>query len=204
MLFKLQNQFLIMPKKPKQYPLGTFQLIGKKRKLFIHAFPNASNTLPYRKGLHAVIEAWMLEHPGKQLPAKDFNKKYKIGINTITKIAKRIEQHHNLPARKHGGPRFRITREGEKIIERFYLRAGRTKEKKAIVWEIIKEIAKTTGMAFTIGYIQRKIHALEKKHNKGVRAGISGLRGLNSRQIVQKLQKEGITAKGRPKIHHIL
>ena len=186
-----------MPKKTKQYPIGTFQIIGNKKEFFIHAFPNMINTRLYRKGLHAEIEAWMLEHPGKQLPTKNLAEKYKTSFQIIKVIAKRFEQHHNLPARKQGGPRFRITREGEKIIERFYRRAIREKAKKVIVWEIIKEIAKVTGVALTINPIRNKIIALEKEHNKGIRASVSGLKGLNSQPIVKRLRKEGIEAVGR-------
>ena len=174
----------MLKKTNTRYPIGTATTL-KKHIEFQHAFPSYPNTLLYRKGLHQSIEAWMLEHPGERLPGKKLAERFKCSAGQVNLIAKRIEESHNLPKRKQGGPNFTILPASEEIIQKAIAEAKKTKQP-IDTWKLITEIARETGEVVTFYALYLRKQGLVLKNSKK-------FWNMQAKEIQKALENEGIT-----------
>ncbi|MAG17876.1 MAG: hypothetical protein CL944_00170 [Candidatus Diapherotrites archaeon] len=159
-----------MPRKPKQYPLGSSRTIGK-RKSFIHYRTTITSNGPTRS-LHQTIESFMIDNPGKPLPTKSWIKKFGTSKTKIHRVAKKVEQAHSTKPRSFGRPAPLMPKEAEEIIKMHYKKARKGGTIK--LTDIIIEIAKQTGIAIPHPTIAYRVLALEKKLKKGLRINYLG------------------------------
>lgn len=153
-------------------------------------------TFLMRKGVHQDIELHMLTRPGGRVPSKEFNEKYKkyggVTKGGVQNIARKITEHHKLPARKAGGPNFRFEKMHE-AMGQFYEKARPRSE--VPVRKLMVQIAKESGRLPWPTAINAVIQKLEsenprKKNLKMNYAGISTEHDME--EIVQELGKQGI------------
>ena len=165
--------------------------------------PFYSKTVPtyglrlFNKGLHGAVEAWMIENPGKRIPGTEFTKKFGCSRSTVVHIARLIEKAHNLPKRKFGAPATALPKPVIDIIEKSYATAH---ENSVInVWNVLREIAKETGIVYSPSTIFSRLINLGKKHKKGVKTTMrNGPIESNASvmEVALAFAKEGIIVKG--------
>ncbi|MCR4334935.1 MAG: hypothetical protein NUV57_00160 [archaeon] len=146
----------------------------------------------FLKGMHQLIESYMIDHPGQRVPSTEIAKKFGCERNTVIGIARKIGASHGHPKRVQGGANMTLTPKAYEIIHTSY--KNTQPGGKVNLWNVIKEIAMTTGEVVSVSSVTKHIKIHEKNENKGIglTVGHKGLFTFSIADIQEALRKEGI------------
>ncbi|MEK6958052.1 MAG: hypothetical protein AABW99_03685 [archaeon] len=173
----------------------------KPFQVLFSSVPKGKTRYLFNKGLHQVVEAWVHDHPGQQLPSREIAKRYGASQSHVIYLAEQVERANKLPSRKRGGVRLRIPENVRNEIKNFVV--ARKSKGSVNLAQLYEYVARKTRLVVSPVSITDEIARVAKEG--GFRVGVkwNGMQGTKILQIIRWLKGKGITASPAFKIFNV-